>query len=225
MEKKPNFKFYIQLFGAITVNVVNEAIKDCKTPEEIKCKLEELGIIKIQEKEIEKPYTKESIQEFLVKNKEFADELYNSNVKHFLGSKLNKKVEEITDEDIKQEIIFKKELELEQGKYKKAMLEQAIKGALGDNAELLFPHVKIESLEIDDNFSVKGLEKEILRLKEKFPIQFEKIDETLPGKGTGKNGGIPNETLEDLKVKAMTGTFEDRIKYKRALAAQEGGNN
>ncbi|MGL5856604.1 MAG: hypothetical protein ACRCYA_15340 [Cetobacterium sp.] len=220
MEKKSNFKFYIQLFGAITVTGINEAIKDCKTPEEIKCKLEELGIVKIQEK----PHTKESIQDFLLKNKEVADELYNSNVKHFLGSKLNKKSEEITDEDIKQEIIFKKELELEQGKYKKAMLEQAIKGALGDNAELLFPHVKVESLEIDDNFSVKGLEKEILRLKEKFPVQFEKIDETLPGKGTGKNGGIPNETLEDLKVKAMTGTFEDRIKYKRALAAQEGGD-
>lgn len=225
MKNKLNFKFNIQLFSAITAVAVTEAIKDCKTPEEIKSKLESLGIVKIQEKEVVKEHTKESVQAFLSQNKEFADTLYNSNVKNFLAEKLGKKAEEITDEDVNQEIVSKKSLETEQEKYKKAITEQAVKGILGDNADLLFPHVKFDTLEIQDDFSIKGLDKEVKRLKEKFPAQFEVVDDAEPGKGTGKKGKEVKETLEDLKKKAEeTGNHEDRIKYNRALAEQEGGN-
>lgn len=224
MKNKLDFKFNIQLFSAITAVAVTEAIKDCKTPEEITTKLESLGVVKIQEKEVVKEHTKESVQAFMTQNKEFTDGLYNSNIKHFLASKLGKKVEEITEEDINQELVSKKSLETEQEKYKKAITEQAVKGVLGDNADLLFPHVKFDALEIQDDFSVKGLEEEVKRLKEKFPTQFEIKDDTQPGDGTGKKGKETKETLKELEEKAKTGSYEDRIKYNRALAEQEGGN-
>lgn len=224
MKNKSNFKFNIQLFSAITAVAVSEAIKDCKTPEEITAKLESLGVVKIQEKEVVKEHTKESVQAFMTQNKEFTDELYNSNIKHFLASKLGKKVEEVTEEDVTQELVSKKSLETEQEKYKKAITEQAVKGVLEDNADLLFPHVKFNTLEIQDDFSIKGLDEEVKRLKEKFPTQFEIVDDTQPGKGTGKKGKEPKETLKELEEKAKTGSYEDRIKYNRALAEQEGGN-
>ena len=224
MKNKSNFKFNIQLFSAITAVAVSEAIKDCKTPEEITAKLEGLGVVKIQEKEVVKEHTKESVQAFMTQNKEFTDGLYNSNIKHFLATKLGKKVEEITEEDVTQELVSKKSLETEQEKYKKAITEQAVKGVLGDNADLLFPHVKFSTLEIQDDFSIKGLDEEVKRLKEKFPTQFEIVDDTQPGKGTGKKGKEPKETLKELEEKAKTGSYEDRIKYNRALAEQEGGN-
>lgn len=225
MKNKLSFKFNIQLFSTITANVVSEAIKDCKTPEEIKSKLESLGVVKVQEKEVIKEHTKESVQAFMTQNKEFSDGLYNSNIKHFLSTKFGKKAEEITEEDIKAEIVNKKELVDQEDKFKKLIIDQKIEHALGDKALLLGPHIKKEGLKLNEKSEIVGLNEEIQRLKGLFPDQFINPDtEGIPGGGTGKKGGKTLNGLEELRKKAEeTGNIEDRMEYSRALKAEQSG--
>lgn len=186
MKNKLSFKFNIQLFSAITANVVSEAIKDCKTPEEIKSKLESLGVIKIQEKEVVKEHTKESVQAFMTQNKEFADTLYNSNIKNFLAEKLGKKAEEISEEDIKANLVTENNMNIEIKKYNDRLIEGELEKQLGKNYELLKPHIKLDTVKIDKDFKITGVDEQVTVLKTSYPDLFKATDD--PDKGTGNKG-------------------------------------
>lgn len=186
MKNKLNFKFNIQLFSAITAAAVTEAIKDCKTPDEIKSKLESLGIVKIQEKEIEKPHTKESVQAFLSQNKELADTLYNSNIKNFLAEKLGKKIEEISEEDIKANIITENNMNVEIKKYNDRLIDGELEKQLGKNYELLKPHIKLDTVKIGKDFKITGVDEQVTALKTSYPDLFKVTDD--PDGGTGNKG-------------------------------------
>ncbi len=189
MKNKSNFKFYIQLFGAITVAGINEAIKDCKTPEEITAKLEGLGVVKIQEKEVIKEHTKESVQAFMTQNKEFSDSLYNSNVKNFLAEKLGKKAEEITDEDIQSKLISENNMNIEIKKYNDKLIDGELEKQLGKNYELLKPHIKIDTIKIGEDLKITGIDEQVGVLKTNYPDLFKVDPAGEPGGGTGSSGG------------------------------------
>lgn len=189
MKNKSNFKFYIQLFGAITVAGINEAIKDCKTPEEITAKLEGLGVVKVQEKEVIKEHTKESVQAFMTQNKEFSDSLYNSNVKNFLAEKLGKKAEEITDEDIQSKLISENNMNVEIKKYNDKLIDGELEKQLGKNYELLKPHIKIDTIKIGEDLKITGIDEQVGVLKTNYPDLFKVDPAGEPGGGTGSSGG------------------------------------
>lgn len=189
MKNKSNFKFYIQLFGAITVAGINEAIKDCKTPEEITAKLEGLGVVKVQEKEVIKEHTKESVQAFMTQNKEFSDSLYNSNVKNFLAEKLGKKAEEITDEDIQSKLISENNMNVEIKKYNDKLIDGELEKQLGKNYELLKPHIKIDTIKIGEDLKITGIDEQVGVLKTNYPDLFKVDPVGEPGGGTGSSGG------------------------------------
>ncbi|MGL5777214.1 phage scaffolding protein [Cetobacterium sp.] len=189
MKNKSNFKFYIQLFGAITVAGINEAIKDCKTPEEITAKLEGLGVVKIQEKEVIKEHTKESVQAFMTQNKEFSDSLYNSNIKNFLAEKLGKKAEEITDEDIQSKLISENNMNIEIKKYNDKLIDGELEKQLGKNYELLKPHIKIDTIKIGEDLKITGIDEQVGVLKTNYPDLFKVDPAGEPGGGTGSSGG------------------------------------
>lgn len=189
MKNKSNFKFYIQLFGAITVAGINEAIKDCKTPEEITAKLEGLGVVKVQEKEVIKEHTKESVQAFMTQNKEFSDSLYNSNVKNFLAEKLGKKAEEITDEDIQSKLISENNMNIEIKKYNDKLIDGELEKQLGKNYELLKPHIKIDTIKIGEDLKITGIDEQVGVLKTNYPDLFKVDPAGEPGGGTGSSGG------------------------------------
>lgn len=188
MKSKSNFKFYIQLFSAITVTGINEAIKDCKTPEEITAKLEGLGVVKIQEKEVIKEHNKESVQAFMTQNKEFSDTLYNSNIKNFLAEKLGKKAEEITDEDIKSKLILENNMNIEIKKYSDKLIDGELEKQLGKNYELLKPHIKIDAIKIGEDLKITGIDEQVGVLKTNYPDLFKANQGGEPGGGTGSSG-------------------------------------
>lgn len=213
---KSMFKFRgIQIFAAVTAEAIKEAIKDLKTPEEIQAKLTELGTIKVETKEVVKEHTKESVNAFITQNKEYADSLYRSNIKNFLSGKLGKQVDEITDDEIKAELVTKSTLLEQQKKYGETLIDYCIKNALGDKAELLAPHIKKDLIKISDKMEVTGIDKEVERLKKAFPNQFE---EYKPAGGSGKIPGKEINDLESLRKRAEeTGSMKDRMDYSRAL--------
>lgn len=213
---KSIFKFRgIQIFATVTAEAIKEAIKDLKTPEEIQAKLTELGTIKVETKEVVKEHTKESVNAFITQNKEYADSLYSSNIKNFLSGKLGKQVDEITDDEIKAELVTKSTLLEQQKKYGETLIDHCIKNALGDKAELLAPHIKKDLIKISDKMEVTGIDKEVERLKKAFPNQFE---EYKPAGGSGKIPGKEINDLETLRKRAEeTGSMKDRMDYSRAL--------
>ncbi|MBC2855475.1 phage scaffolding protein [Cetobacterium sp. 2A] len=191
---KSMFKFRgIQIFAAITADAIREAIKDLKTPEEIQAKLIELGTVKIETKEVVKEHTKESVDAFITQNKEYADSLYNSNVKNYLAQKLGKKADEITDDEIKAELVTKIKLDEEVGKYNNRLVENEIEKHLGSNYELLKPHIKLDTIKIDADFKIVGLEEQITSLKTNYPDLFKAKEDGKPGDGTGGGKGILTE--------------------------------
>ena len=183
------FKLNIQLFAVLTAESIREQIKDLQTPEEIQAKLIEIGAVKAETKETIKEHTQESVTAFLQSNTEASTALYNSNVKTFLASKLGKKAEEITEEDIKAELVTKGKLDEEVGKYNTKLIDNEISKHLGTNYELLKPHIKVDTIKIDGEFKITGLDEQVTSLKTNYPDLFKTDDGSNPGGGSGSQGG------------------------------------
>lgn len=173
-------------------------------------------------KEVEAKYTDEGVRKYLKENKTLNDELAMANTKKFLAGKLGKSEKDITDEDVSLELVPKSVLNEQAGKYQGKIKDYEIKKALGNNADLLKPHLDIEKIVLDEELNIKGLDEQVTNLKTKFSSLFE-IKEEEEGDDTGggfKNGkgGIPKNPW--LKENWSTTEQAKLFKENKELATQ-----
>ncbi|WP_373077266.1 hypothetical protein [Fusobacterium varium] len=214
----------------MTILELLAAIGQNKDNQELLTGLAALNLVATKEitKEVEAKYTDNGVMEYLAKSQPLTDKIYNENTKKFLAKKLGKDVKDIKDEDMGLELITKDSLTEQTGKYEGRIKEYEISRALGDKADLLKPHLDMNKIIIGEDFTVKGLDEQVIGLKTKFAPLFEvkEGEEKKPG-GTGQKGAgalTLQEQLKEAERKAMeTGSMADRANYQALKTQVENG--
>ena len=153
------------------ITEVVQFIESNKENQDLTSALDKLGLIKESVVEKVREYSDDELLDVVTKNQKIHDNLYNKVRDKFISKTLGVDTKELTDEHRKLELIPKTEFEKVNSEFNMFKNQTVVKGAFGDNFELLEKHIDY----------TKEIEPQIETVKTKFSKLFE-VDNTPKGK-------------------------------------------